>query len=212
MWSRQHTTSICLRLLVSRSLYLSPFHPTLRHYTSRIPPLLIEWISVTLVVYKAIRYFQMGAPMSWAGSRFMDSIVRYSVLYFIMSVFWCTPLPRLMSDAWCLTRIYIAASSAFILPISTYGQHNRYVTKLKKNSNLRMSVYHNTNTHIKKNLTDLRIRTIHPAHIRITKRSREQNAPLDAGCLLRRQRSAPRKRKYWNEGCEPREGGDDWDA
>ena len=52
----------------------------------RIPPLILETISVALVVYKAVQHYRTGAPKTWVGSRVMSSIVRYSVLYFVMSV------------------------------------------------------------------------------------------------------------------------------
>jgi len=53
-------------------------------YAFWIPPMIIETISVILVLYKAIRHFQKGPPKEWAGSRFMQSIARYSVIYFVV--------------------------------------------------------------------------------------------------------------------------------
>ena len=75
------------------------FHSIIQpNITFRIPPLVLETISVSLVVYKAILYFRLGAPKTWGGSRFMDSIVRYSVLYFITSV----PAAAIPSSLPCL--------------------------------------------------------------------------------------------------------------
>ncbi|KAF8521142.1 hypothetical protein JB92DRAFT_1832889 [Gautieria morchelliformis] len=77
-------------------------------YTFWIPPLLIETISVTLVVYKAIRHFRLGAPKSWTGSRFMNSIVRYSVLYFV------TVLCVYVADFYVWFQLRVPAFELFI--------------------------------------------------------------------------------------------------
>jgi len=52
----------------------------------RIPPLAVEVISLILVAYKAVLHYQGNTPREWAGSRLMDSIVRYSVFYFSVYV------------------------------------------------------------------------------------------------------------------------------
>lgn len=49
---------------------------------ARLPPLVVETISVILVIYKGGLYFQRGTPSEWPGSRFMRSIVHYSIFYF----------------------------------------------------------------------------------------------------------------------------------
>jgi len=48
-----------------------------------VPPIVIETLSVILVVYKALQHYRNGGPKEWAGSRFMYSIARYSVIYFV---------------------------------------------------------------------------------------------------------------------------------
>ncbi|KAF8582399.1 hypothetical protein K439DRAFT_1661837 [Ramaria rubella] len=53
-------------------------------YLFWLPPLLVETLSVILVLHKAIRHFQGGAPKEWVGSRFISAIVRYSIIYFVV--------------------------------------------------------------------------------------------------------------------------------
>ncbi|GJJ14285.1 hypothetical protein Clacol_008549 [Clathrus columnatus] len=48
-----------------------------------VPPIIIETLSVILVVYKALNHYRNGGAKEWAGSRFMYSIVRYSIIYFV---------------------------------------------------------------------------------------------------------------------------------
>lgn len=52
-----------------------------------IPPIIIETLSVTLVVSKALQHYRNGMPKHWAASRFMYSIARYSVVYFVAVLF-----------------------------------------------------------------------------------------------------------------------------
>ena len=73
----------------------------------RIPPILVETISVSLVVYKATHYLR--APKTQGGSRFMDCILRYSVLYFVASVP-AAPvlLPYLIHVNYSVLSVYVA--------------------------------------------------------------------------------------------------------
>lgn len=90
--------ALCLRLFTyfGKFRILSYFFYTDSRF--RLPPLVVETISVMLVVYKAVHHFQLGAPKSWTGSRFMNSIVRYSVFYFVVSVPSSILLLSFMSD------------------------------------------------------------------------------------------------------------------
>ena len=73
-------TPLCLCLLVCGFLLL---HNS-THKSIRIPPLLVEFVSVIFVIHKAILHFQGASPMERVGSRALRSILRYSVVYFIV--------------------------------------------------------------------------------------------------------------------------------
>ena len=73
---------------------------------SRIPPILVETISVSLVVYKATHCFR--APKAQGGSRFMDCILRYSVLYFVASV----PAAQVLLP--CLIHVNYSVFSVYV--------------------------------------------------------------------------------------------------
>lgn len=73
-----------LRLYILVRAIVSSFQLDPTPETVRIPPLLVEFVSVILVVHKAALYFKTGTPREWAGSRLMSSILRYSVIYFIV--------------------------------------------------------------------------------------------------------------------------------
>ncbi|KAF8530121.1 hypothetical protein BU17DRAFT_59896 [Hysterangium stoloniferum] len=74
-----HNTAISGHVKICAPSGIPPFA-----YVFWIPPIIIETISVILVLFKAVRHVQGGAPKEWAGSRFMELIARYSVIYFIL--------------------------------------------------------------------------------------------------------------------------------
>jgi hypothetical protein len=54
------------------------------HLKDRLPPILVETVSVMLVIHKAVVYFREDNPEESAASRLMLSLVRHSVLYFVV--------------------------------------------------------------------------------------------------------------------------------
>lgn len=87
----------------------------------RLPPLVVEGVSVILVSHKALLYFRGKVPSDWAGTRLMHSLLKYSVFYFTMQVATLNFFSSLLSDNFISNQRFILVPRQSLYMGPTFG-------------------------------------------------------------------------------------------